>query len=250
MEGLSSSPKSSDDEGNHPQMDVEGGEVDLDNTPHLSEEVGSSILEYHTIPSSAYSSLMPYQIPQVRHILKTCFPGEIHRIVDATAHIGGDSILFANTFPDAKIVSIDVDPCAIECLRYNVEHFSDPSRFTIVEENSVRYINDQLDSEADQKLPRTEADFYYFDPPWGGPKYFTKKEVSLFLDTVPIADVINMAFEAGLTRKVLLKAPRNFAYPTFKAAVRGVCKLFYIKKPQKNGSVAYALVLIEHLPKS
>ena len=199
--------------------------------PPITEK---STLRYKSLPSSSYSTLMPYQMSQVRDILRVCFPQPIESIVDATAHIGGDSILFANTFEHSKIIAIDSDINAIECLKYNIDNFSDPTRFEIVHSNCVEWIRSRGE----------KSDFYYFDPPWGGPRYYSKKEISLFLDSIGMADIINMVFALGLTKKVLLKVPRNFAYPSFKATVKGMCKLFYIKKPQKNGSIAYGLVLI------
>lgn len=193
---------------------------------------------YKTLPSSSYSTLTSYQIPQVYDLLKMFFPETITTIVDATAHIGGDAILFASAFPFAKIIALDKDPNAIECLKHNTQKFSDFERFDIRCMDCIEWIRDRhLDSPI-------KADFYYFDPPWGGPKYYLKKEISLALEMIQIADVINMVFAKNLTKKVLLKVPRNFAYPSFKSSVKGTCKLYYIKKPQKNGSVAYGLVLI------
>ena len=203
---------------------------DRDPTPKIAQ----CMKQYLSLPSSSYSTLMPYQASQVYNILKICFPDEVNVIVDATAHIGGDSILFANTFKNSKIVAVDCDQEAIMCLEHNITTFSDSSRFEVIKANSVRWI------EAEKRV----ADFYYFDPPWGGPRYYSKKEVELYLDGLPICEVINTVFALGLTKKILLKVPRNFAYPALKLAVNGTCKLYYIKKPQKNGSIAYGLVLI------
>lgn len=194
---------------------------------------------YATLPTSSYSMLLKYQAPQVKEVLKACFPEPIRKIVDTTAHVGGDSILFADTFPMATITAIDCDPEAIRCLLYNINNFSDPSRFIILLTNSAEWIRKQV-----EESRIDEADFYYLDPPWSGPRYYSKREIHLTLDNTPVVDVINNIFTLGLTTKVLLKVPRNFAYPSFKSTVRGVCKLFYIKKPQKNGSIAYGLILI------
>jgi len=214
-------------------------QIDPASEPIDLSVMSSKMSLYKTLQSSSYSTLMPYQVSQVCDILKTCFPEPVTHIVDATAHIGGDSILFAAIFGSATIISLDNDPKAIECLTSNISSYSDPRRFEVVHTNSVEWIRLQ------GKMKTTPgADFYYFDPPWGGPKYYSKKEISLSLDSIPIADVVNMVLVLGLTKRVLLKVPRNFAYPSFKSAVRGVCKLFYIKKPQKNGSIAYGLILI------
>lgn len=188
-----------------------------------------------TLPSSGYSSLLPYQIPQVKEILSNIFLTPPTRIVDASAHIGGDTIHFSNTWPMCKITSIDIDEKAVECLRSNVSNFSPhPENIEIINADSTIWIETE----------KYQADLYYFDPPWGGPGYCSADEVSLFLSEKPIVDVINSVLDQNLSSKVILKAPRNFAYQAFKKDVHGETKLHYIRKPQKKGSIAYALILI------
>lgn len=192
-----------------------------------------------TLPSSGYSSLLPYQIPQVKEFLESAFPKPPTAIVDASAHIGGDAIHFAKLWPQAKITAIDNDGEAIACLKLNVSTSGiNLDNFEIVFADSTEWIPTNL----------KPADFYYFDPPWGGPNYCSEEEVSLFMNSstqkVPIVDLINFVFDHNLAPCVLLKAPRNFAYPSFKAAVHGTTKLHYIRKPQKRGAIAYSLILI------
>lgn len=213
-------------------------------TKHRRQPEVKSIIRFgklfRTLPTSAYSSLLPYQIPQVDEVLATIFPPDRHDelprlIIDATAHIGGDAIHFASVYPEANIVAIDNDDRAIECLRHNIENFSIPTRFEVVHEDSSEWIrrNDR------------KADLYYFDPPWGGPNYSSRTEVHLFLGERPIVDIVNYILERGLARKILLKTPRNFAYPSFKTAVKGTTRLFFIRKTQQQrGTVAYGLILI------
>jgi hypothetical protein len=196
------------------------------------------------LPSSHYSTLMPYQTPQVQHILKTIFKNvaSIKTIVDCTAHIGGDAIHFAKVFSNAHIHAIDIDEEATKCLRKNINYVGDvpgvttfASRFTIIGDDSTHYIRGPL---------AIQADFYYFDPPWGGPSYYLEKEVNLNLSGIPIANVINEVFERGLTTKVLLKTPRNFAYSDFKANIRGASKLYAVRKYQQRGTIAYYLIVV------
>ena len=110
------------------------------------------------LPSSRYSSILPYQLAQV----KSCFhsilpPACVEKIVDANCHIGGDLLHFSMIYPEAEITAIDCDPIALQALKYNVENFtSDPSRFTLVHEDCCSYI----------RRERPKADFFYFDFTW------------------------------------------------------------------------------------
>lgn len=187
------------------------------------------------LPTSSYSSLLPYQIPQVKTVLKSILPS-VDTIIDATAHIGGDALNFAEFYPSASVLAIDNDPRAIDCLRINVQKLHFTNRFTIVCAESYSYITTN----------NPAADLFYFDPPWGGPSYLNKKEIDLYLGGHPILSLINYVLDMRLSPRVLLKVPRNFSYPKFKESVHGQSKLYYIRKPQKKGIIAYGLVYIEY----
>lgn len=214
--------------------------------------------EYHlwltkldTIQSSFYSTLLPYQIDQVRSILLTTLPlfsladenteEELKKdriIIDATAHIGGDAIHFSKLFPNTKIICIDNDVEALRCLRINIQKFSDPSRFEVIESDCLSYIRNN----------KPYADFFYFDPPWGGPRYYEKDNIYLFLNEEPIDNIINYILDHRLSSHIILKVPRNFLYSRFKEKVCGDTSIYYVRKPHRNGSVAYGLIHIrEHI---
>jgi predicted RNA methylase len=204
------------------------------------------------LPSSHYSTLLPYQTPQVHHILKTvfCNMGIVKTIVDCTAHIGGDTIHFAKIFPNAYIYAIEIDKEAVFCLKANIEGASktyeetldsnpksfhiNVERFCIIHEDITKWIKSSF---------AVCADFYYFDPPWGGPSYYLEKDIKLFLSGVPISSIINYIFEQNLTAKVILKTPRNFAYSDLKINIKGTTKLYAVRKRQR-GIVAYYIVII------
>ena len=206
---------------------------------------------FHILPATGYSSLLPYQVPQVREILNTIFPegDEPSSIVDATAHIGGDSIHFAQVYPNAIITSIDIDGDAIKCLTANISKLGLTDRFDIIHEDFVVWLEG----------PNVKkADLYYFDPEWGGPSYSSKEKIGLSLGNKWIQNVISIVFSKNLTKKVLLKAPKNFDYNTFyndlfypTSTLMTKCKFgearistFYVTKPQKKDSIAYSLIFI------
>lgn len=189
-----------------------------------------------TLPSSNHVCLLPYQIPQVNKIILRSFaldPKQQLVIVDGTSHIGCDSLNFATIFPNAKIIAVDNDPTAIACLRINVENAKKTNAFEIVES----------DFETWMESARVVADLYYLDPPWGD-NYHSLNEISLFLGDQPIEKIIKRMFELGLTKKVLLKVPRNFAYPSFKNKVGQKTELSYIYKNGRHPQIAYGLVII------
>ena len=196
-----------------------------------------SLRDLKTLPASSYSSLLPYQIPQVEEILNRIHPEPPKVIVDATCHIGGDTLNFAKTYPNAVIHAIDIDANAVACLRVNILRASKSDAFgkvTVVCADCTKYIPEA----------RIVADMYYIDPPWYGPSYAKRNEVFLFLGGENVVVLVNKILALGLTTKVLLKIPRNFAYADFESSVHGTTERFYIKKPQKKGSVAYGLILI------
>ncbi len=196
-----------------------------------------SLRDLKTLPASSYSSLLPYQSPQVEEILRRIHPEPPKVLVDATCHIGGDTLNFARMYPDAVIHAIDIDANAVACLRVNILRASKNEAFgkvTVICADCTKYIPEA----------RIAADMYYIDPPWYGPSYAKRNEVFLFLGGENVVVLVNKILELGLSRSVLLKVPRNFAYADFELAVHGNTERFYIKKPQKKGSVAYGLILI------
>lgn len=154
-------------------------------------------------------------------------------IVDGTCHIGSDSLNFAATFPKAKIVAVDIDPQAIECLKINIKKANKEDVFEIVEH----------DFEGWMERAQLKADLYYLDPPWGD-NYHSQRELPLLLGEKLVENIINRIFELNLTTKVLLKVPRNFAYPMFKKEVKAKTELCYIYKEGSHPQIAYGLIII------
>ncbi len=198
-----------------------------------------------TLPSSGYSSLLPYQIPQVKDVLLKIFKSPPKTIIDVCAHIGGDSIHFGKLWHSAKITSIDIDPHAIKCLRVNTANAPNPGNFEIICADATKWIFSE----------RRKADFYYFDPPWGGPSYCSEDEVLLYLSGISVIKLINFiltgdASSPPLSEKVILKVPRNFAFGKFEKLITRASRLeyFHIRKPKREGIIAYTLIFITTIP--
>lgn len=192
--------------------------------------------ELATLPTSHYSSLLPYQKAQVRSILLSVFSNieAPLTIVDCTSHIGGDAIHFSAVYPNAHIYAIDIDPEAIRCMKSNIDfHGSDPSKFTIINDDAVNWIFEN----------KINANFYYFDPPWGGPTYHKQHKMKLYLSNERIETTINRIFNYRLTNIVILKIPKNFDIEDFEAKVKHNIRLEYVKKTHKK-KTAYGILII------
>ena len=187
------------------------------------------------LPTSSYSTLLPYQERQVRDLLPKIIP-DAHVIVDATAHIGGDTLMLSKVYPDASLVAIDIDKEAIECLISNIKKYANPERFRVLYGDCVHLLFEK----------QLFCDVCYFDPPWGGPSYQQKIEMPLILSARLIEDIILEMFKQKLAKHILVKVPKNFTYGEFctKLEVYDIAR-YPIFKPQQKGDVSYYLVHIK-----
>ena len=62
---------------------------------------------FYTNKESQYSSLLPKHVKQVNDIMKRWFANPLY-IIDATAHIGVDTVHFAKMYPMATIESFEI----------------------------------------------------------------------------------------------------------------------------------------------
>lgn len=162
---------------------------------------------FNVVSSSAYSVLKPWHKERVNSILLSWFqPSSIRRIVDATAHIGVDTINMSNTFPFATIDAFEIDPLIFSKLQKNIQTFKK-------EEKIIPHLEDVTTWE-----PDFVADFLFVDPPWGGENYLNRETIDLYLQKEGNAEnasknvnmLIDKWLESGKVRNVVMKAPRNF----------------------------------------
>jgi 16S rRNA G966 N2-methylase RsmD len=190
--------------------------------------------KFTIVKSTVYSSVMPYHFFQISKILKSMFISP-KIIVDACAHIGGSTINIANTFPNAKLISVELKKRVCGILKKNVLAFGYQKRVITVNENCIPYLKKMTPNG-----PR--PDFVNIDPPWGGPGYEKIKNFMLSLNnnsgrSVPIYDIINIIFARNLTSHVTFKAPNNFDITLFKNNTLGDIQIFPIyNRPKKMTS--------------
>ena len=199
----------------------------------------------YKLPSSKYSTLLSYQAPQASKIFidivkkEGIMPNDIRNIIDATSHIGGDTIHLSQIYPHANVLAIDIDPDAISCLIKNIQESGNhiKHRIKVMCCDSIEYLNSLA----------VPVDIIYFDPPWGGHSYADKKEIDLYLSNLSISNIINGLFRGEpITKIAVLKVPKNFSVSKFICSLRVSVKIdiWSIIKPQKDDSIAYNLLSI------
>jgi hypothetical protein len=201
---------------------------------------------YATIDSSEYSCLKPWQATQVSFVLSQWFHPRITRIVDATAHIGADTINLATVFPSATIDAFEIRMDAYVALLKNLTTFKKTT--------SVR--THWRDITTWMPAQNEVIDMLYVDPPWGGETYNRVESLDLYLqeeDAAPDADKnLNTLVDKWLNtsiKSVVLKAPNNFnkayimsnydttAFPILNRAKRVAYTLIRINKKQSTGQI-------------
>lgn len=160
---------------------------------------------FHTNEESQYSSLLPKHVKQVNDIMKRWF-SKPHHIIDATAHIGVDTVHFAKMFPKAIIDSFEVSKKTFDLLVKNVDAFKLTSR---IYPHHSSFIHANLDQ---------KSSFVYIDAPWGGKSYkeFDMGTFELSLDTINIKEIARRLIVSGKTDTVVLKVPRNYRFDDLK----------------------------------
>ncbi len=112
-------------------------------------------------------------------------------ILDGTAGLGGNTLSFAKFF--TKVHAIEIDEERYKLLENNLSCY-DYKNITITNGNSVDYLKE-------------DYDVYFFDPPWGGPKYKNNDSIDLFLGENILTEIVKLIPE---DKCVVFKVPYNF----------------------------------------
>lgn len=141
--------------------------------------VPESVLGIYTTKSQAI---------QINKIIKM-YSQPDYIITDSTACIGGNSYYFLKNFKRVNLVEPDFENFNI--LKINTNYQINTFNCSY---NCLKFILRQ--------------DIVYFDPPWGGADYKSKKKIDLYLDNINVLDIINEIY--NYTKIVALKVPNNF----------------------------------------
>ena len=118
-------------------------------------------------------------------------------VTDATACVGGDTILFSLYFK--KVDSIEWKRDNSVALRNNVEVFG-VKNVTLHEGDSTKVFN-------------WKTDVLYIDPPWGGPNYYKNHQLDLFIGSYRVDVWIEEILKQENPPKyVILKLPNNYNF--------------------------------------
>ena len=168
--------------------------------------------KFSVVPSSSYSVLKPWEERYVNKILDSWFnnKSELTYIIDATAHIGVDSIHLSDVFSNAQVHSYEIVPAIYNSLEYNIKAFG---------KTNIIYPH-RADITLWEPSESDVVDLLYVDPPWGGPTYKDTKvgELKMYLQaegTAPnesknIDNLINKWLNTNKIHNIILKAPFNF----------------------------------------
>jgi 16S rRNA G966 N2-methylase RsmD len=200
--------------------------------------------KFVTVKESEYSSLTPHASKQVANIISKYFKNEqINNILDATAHIGCDSVNFHIRF-NASVICVENDEETYNCLVKNLETFNNNKVPTYpVLGNCLEFI----------KGFKQQTDFVYLDPPWGGPDYKKYNNIMLYLyyqyKKIPLYDVFKLIYDEKFTQTIVLKVPYNFNFRHFKNKVKMMYTITsypvykYTKKNIKPSRVLFYIII-------
>ncbi len=130
-------------------------------------------------------------------------------ITDATAGVGGDTLCFAQRFNRVNAVELDSLHCNI--VDHNLSVYKQREKVRLVCANYIHVVEFYRPWAG---VPLFQ-DVIYFDPPWGGPKYKTRRSVVLKLDNVPLSQIIWHILFHDLATYVFVKAPKNIELTYF-----------------------------------
>lgn len=194
-----------------------------------------------TTPESQYYSLLPFQIYQVRKFIHR-YVKDPKVIIDGTSHIGCDAVNLAQMYPGSDIHPYEIDPDVYKILIRNLQYYSskykwDYFRFKPTNQSFTQNISE---------LPK--ADLVYLDPPWGGPDYKNKKELSLELSGIQVQYLIKDILDTKV-KHVILKTPFNYKKTDLDIFTRDKYRVASHDILTPGKKISYTLWIITAVPK-
>lgn len=187
---------------------------------------------------SRYSSLMPWHYEQVKNIIQNETQYlNIGKIVDANAHIGVDSILLRNIYPNADITAIELDNNTFVQLQKNMNNLNKivgkaTKPIEALHMDCLDYIYDY------------EYDLIYFDPPWNDADYKSKVIIDdLYLSGQSMSSIVQSLIGYCC---IIVKLPYNINIHFFRSQIQcNYFKVYNIYTSNDNKKVSYLLVFIQ-----
>ena len=86
---------------------------------------------------------------------------------------------------------------------------------------------------------KLEQDVIFFDPPWGGKNYKDLKLINLFLDTIPINQIVKELLSKSI---IAIRVPFNY---DFKKLFILISKSYIHSFYKVNGKLSFYLVILD-----
>jgi len=139
-----------------------------------------------------YSITLPNDADDISCIILELLGNDI-LICDGTSGIGGNTISFGKNFN--KVISIELCESRFKLLIKNIEAY-DLKNVKLINGSCLDYLN-------------IECEAFFFDPPWGGPEYKKKENVTFKLDNIKLVDIIKKIKTYG-QKIIFFKLPNNY----------------------------------------
>jgi len=120
-------------------------------------------------------------------------------IIDAMASIGGNTISFSKFFKN--IISIEINEKRYNILKNNLECYN-IYNVILINDNCINKLN-------------IDYDIIFFDPPWGGPGYKSKKKINIKIDDYTLYDIIKIIKNKNKNILIYFKLPYNYDVDEF-----------------------------------
>lgn len=173
--------------------------------PHT---INSMLLKYDQ--EGLWSITLPEDADNISQIILSELNNNIN-ILDGNAGLGGNTISFAKYFKSVTAIEIDVNK--FNLLNNNLQVFN-IKNVTTINDDSTKYL--------------ANYDAYFFDPPWGGPKYKLFYQISLTLGDYKLYEIVNI-IKLNENKKIFFKLPMNYNLTEF---TKYNYKIFPIKNYQ------------------
>lgn len=177
-------------------------------------DTGPDYSRFSVNSESSIVATRPLEAVQIIQIIDTALnrsKTSVMTILDATGHVGTDTVNFALHWKDACVHVYEKDPVVFKLLETNVQEFGLLSRVVCRNQSSVdALVKCTTESAAKKTDSVTTYTFMYFDPPWGGKVYKRSESVKLALDDQPIETIIDAALDRGHSKLAVIKAPLNW----------------------------------------
>ncbi len=185
-------------------------------------------IEYQDLQLSnigIYSIFYPNSGDEVAKIIRSYIPNKKATITDANSNMGGAVFAFSKYFDKINAVEI----VKLHC--------------NILENNfRVYQIKDQVDIHCVDYLDigdKLEQDVIFFDPPWGGKNYKEIKLMNMYLDSIPINQIIKALLPKSM---VAIRVPFNYDFKKlFELSPKSYVHSFY----RPDGKLSFYLVILE-----